>query len=554
MENFSPTIFGRIFESMLNPETKRSGGIHYTSPENIHKVIDPLFLDDLNREFETGNLEKLHDKIANLKFFDPACGSGNFLIETYISLRNLEDRIIEKIGGSIKISTENFYGIEINSDAVQIAKLFFKNIIEGNALMIDWKQFIPDADYIIGNPPFIGARVMSKDQKSDVQKVFNGWKNLGNLNYVACWFKKASLYIVNSRVEVGFVSTDSICQGESVGTLWKNLFADGIKINFANRSFKWDSDAQVFCVIIGFARFDRKIKLLDGIRVQNINGYLLDASNICIENRTESLCNVPKMTLGNMPNDNGNLIIEAEDLEKFLEIDPRAKKFIRKIIGAKEFIYNIPRYCLWLVDATPDELQSMKNVYERVAACKKYRLSSRRLTTRKLAATPWIFGEIRQPSNGNFIVIPEVSSSHREYIPIGFLNSDTIAKNQMRMIPNGSLALFGVLTSKVHMAWIRTVSGRRGIGYDYSINIVYNNFPFPKFDPRIEITAQKILDARDSNKSLAELYDPNSMPIDLRKAHNENDQAVLNAYNFPKNITESEIISRLFEMYQSLTN
>ena len=578
----SPTIFGSIFESIMSENTRRGGGIHYTSPENIHRVIDPLFLNDLNSEFDRNeNLGELHDKIAKLKFFDPACGSGNFLTETFISLRKLEDRIIQKIGGSIKVSIENFYGIEINDWAVQVAKLALwisehqmngtknflplkrnANIVQGNALDLDWKSVIPDADYIIGNPPYSGARVMGKSQKSDIQKVFEGWKNLGNLDYVCAWFKKASEYIRDSKTEVGFVSTDSICQGDSVGTLWKPLFEDEVKINFARSTFKWENEspdkksmAQVFCVIVGFARFDRKIKLLDGIQVSRINEYLKDAPNVCIESRNESLFGAPNMTLGNMPNDAGNLIIDAEELDSFLEKDPRAKKFIRRIIGANEFIYNTPRYCLWLVNAEPSEIKSMKNVYERVEACRKSRLASKRLATQKLAKTPWLFGEIRQPSDGNFIVIPEVSSSHREYIPIGFLNSDTITKNQMRMIPNGSLELFGILTSKIHMAWVRTVAGRLGTGYDYSINIVYNNFPFPKPNPKIEVTAQKILDARDNhpNSSLADLYDPNLMPQDLRKAHDENDRAVLDAYGFPRSITESEIVSRLFEMYQDLT-
>ena len=550
IDSVSTSILGANFESIMNPNDRREFGVHFTSSENIHRVIDPLFLNDLNSEFETcEDLEKFHDKIANLKFLDPACGSGNFLIETYLSLRKLEDRILEKIGGSVKVSIESFYGIEINPVAVQIAKNFLHNIIEGNALKIDWKSVVSNADYIIGNPPYSGARVMGESQKSDMQHVFEGWKSLGNLDYVCAWFKKASEYIRDSRSEVGFVATDSICQGESVGILWKRFFEDGIKINFANRSFKWDSDAQVHCVIIGFARFDRAKKFIDGVEVSRINGYLFDAPNVCVKNQSKPICDVPIMTLGNMPNDDGNLLID--DLEKFLEIDPRAEKYIRRIIGAREFIYNIPRYCLWLKDVAPSEFQSMKNVYDRVESVRKYRLSSKRLTTRKLAETPWLFGEIRQP-NGNFIVIPEVSSSHREYIPIGFLNSETIAKNQMRMIPDGSLWLFGILNSKIHMIWIRTVAGRRGIGLDYSINIVYNNFPFPKFDPRIESTAQKILDARDPNQSLAKLYDPKSMPIELREAHEENDQAVLDSYGFQKDISESEIIAKLFEMYQNL--
>ncbi|MBR1421608.1 MAG: SAM-dependent DNA methyltransferase [Selenomonadaceae bacterium] len=579
--SISPTIFGSIFESIMNPETKHAGGIHYTSPENIHKVIDPLFLDELNREFESGeNLEALHDKIANLKFFDPACGSGNFLTETFISLRKLEDRIIEKIGGSIRVSIENFYGIEINDWAVQVAKLALwisehqmnggdhflplnrnANIIEGNSLEIDWKSVIPNADFIMGNPPYIGARIMSKDQKSELQKVFDGWKNLGNLDYVACWFKKASDYIRDSKAEVGFVSTNSICQGDSVGTLWKPFFDDGIKINFARSTFKWTNEspdkksmAQVHCVIVGFARFDRKIKLLDGIEVENINGYLRDASNVCIVRSEDSLCHMPEICMASMPNDDGNLIIEAEDLDEFIQKDPRSKIFIRQIIGAREYINNIPRYCLWLVDAEPSEIKSIKPIYERVESCRKYRLASRRLATRKLADTPWLFGEIRQPTDGKYLIIPIVSSERRKYIPMGFLNFDVIANASALIIPNADLYLFGILTSSVHMIWMRAVAGRLKSDYKYSAQIVYNNFPFPNHNPKIEVTAQKILDARSNHKnsSLAELYDPLLMPEDLQKAHNENDRAVIDAYGFPRSITESEIVSRLFEIYQEL--
>ena len=573
----SPTVFGSIFESVLQDDTRSGGGIHYTSIDNIHKVIDPLFLDDLNREFEScEDLEKFHEKIARLKFLDPACGSGNFLTESYISLRKLEDRIIEKIGGSIKIKIENFYGIEINDFAVQVAKValwisehqmnhtqdFSKtNIIEGNSLSIDWKSVVPDADFIMGNPPYLGARVMGKDQKSDVQKVFEGWKNLGNLDYVSCWFKKASEYIQDSRCEVGFVSTNSICQGDSVGTLWKPLFEDGIKINFARSTFKWSNEspdkksmAQVFCVIIGFARFARSKKLLDGVEVNRINGYLMDAPSVCIETRNDSIESVPKMIFGNMANDDGNLIIEAEDLDAFIERDPRSKKFIRRLIGSREFINNLPRYCLWLVDAEPNEIKSIKPIYERVESVRKYRLSSKRGATQKLAEIPWLFGEIRQPTSGNYLLIPITSSERRKYIPIGFMNSETIA-GVVQIIPNADLNLFGILTSIVHMAWTRVVCGRLKSDYRYTASIVYNTFPFPKHNPKIEITAQKILDARSNhpNSSLAELYDPNLMPIDLRKAHEENDRAVLDAYNFPKNISESEIVARLFEMYQDLT-
>ena len=384
----SPTIFGSI----------------YRSPKNIHKVIDPLFLDELNREFENGNLEELHDKIARLKFFDPACGSGNFLTETFISLRKLEDRIIEKIGGSIRVSIENFYGIEINDWAVQVAKLALwisehqmnggsnflplkrnANIIEGNSLLIDWKSVILNADFIMGNPPYIGHQYRNKDQIEDMDRVFKNFLRYGKLDYVCAWFKKASEYIRNSRCEVGFVSTNSICQGESVGILWKPFFDDGIQINFAWSSFKWENEspdkksmAHVHCVIIGFSRFDRKIKLLDGVQVQNINGYLLDAPNVFIQNRVGMLTpDFPEMTKGSQPTDGGNLIVEAEDLDKFLEKDPRAKKFIRRFMMSKEFLQNLPRYCLWLVDAEPSEIKSMKNIYDRVKACREFRLTSK---------------------------------------------------------------------------------------------------------------------------------------------------------------------------------
>ena len=407
----SPTVFGSIFESVLQDDTRSGGGIHYTSIDNIHKVIDPLFLDNLNSEFETcEDLEKFHEKIARLRFFDPACGSGNFLTETYISIRKLENRVIEKIGGSIKIKIENFYGIEINDFAVQVAKLalwisehqmnhtqdFSKtNIVEGNSLTIDWKSVIPDADYIMGNPPYVGRRYRSKQQAEEISRFFD----YKDVDYVACWFKKAAEFIRDSRVEVGFVSTNSICQGEQVYPIWNPMFEAGISINFAWSSFKWSNEspdkksmAQVICVIIGFAQFDRKIKTIDENPVKNINGYLMDAPNVAIQTRSKPICDVPLMKTGNMPNDGGNLIIEAEELDAFLKKDPRAEKFIKRLIGSEEFINNTPRYCLWLVDAEPDEIRSMKNVYDRVEKCRKYREAGS-ADRKKLAKTPWLFRE-----------------------------------------------------------------------------------------------------------------------------------------------------------------
>ena len=434
-------------------------------------------------------------------------------------------------------------------------------IICGNSLEIDWKKFVPDADFIIGNPPYIGYSNQSANQKSEMRSIFEGHRAAGKMDYVCAWFKKAAEYIRNSTVEVGFVATNSICQGEHVGFLWKDLFDAGIKINFGWSSFRWENEtvdrknmAHVHCVIVGFSRFDRKIKSLDGIEVNRINGYLQDAPNVCIESRNESIIDVPHMRLGNMPVDDGNLIIESEDLDAFIERDPRSKKFIKRFTMGKEFLHNIPRYCLWLKDAEPSEIKSIKPIYERVEACRKFREASSFAGTRKLAETPWLFREQLNPDH--FLVVPVVSSERRKYIPIGYLDSETIPGNKIFIVPDGSLELFGILTSKVHMAWIKVVAGRLETRYSYSVGVVYNNFPFPNHNPKIEVTAQKILDARSNHKnsSLAELYDPNLMPQDLRKAHEENDRAVIDAYGFPRSITESEIVSRLFEMYQNLVD
>ena len=362
----------------------------------------------------------------------------------------------------------------------------------------------------------------------------------------------------DSKIESSFVATNSICQGEHIGFLWKDLFDDGIKINFGWSSFRWENEtpnkkfmAQVFCVIVGFSRFDRKIKLLDGVEVNQINGYLQDAPNVCIESRRDSVMDVPKMTVGNRPADGGNLIIEAKDLDAFIEKDPRAKKFVKRLIGAEEFLHNLPRYCLWLVDAEPSEIKSMKNVYDRVEKCRADRLKGAK-DRQELAKTPWLFREQMNPDR--FLVIPLIAASRREYMPIGYLDSETIATDRIGVIPNGSLELFGILSSRIHVIWMKSIAGYLGTSYIYSVNIVYNNFPFPKHNPKIESTAQKILDARSNhpNSSLAELYDPNLMPTDLRKAHEENDRAVLDSYGFPRWITESEIVSKLFEMYQKL--
>ncbi len=593
-KKISPPIFGSIFEKILAEESskklsaRRSGGIHFTSEKNIHKLIDPLFMDQLKAEFlKCDSIEKfraLHDKISKLKFFDPACGSGNFLTETYISLRRLENEILDQTHDKIKVSIENFYGIEINDFAVQVAKLALwisehqmnhsdnflpltrnANIIQGNALKIDWHDIVRNPDYIIGNPPYVGYSLQTAEQKSDMRSIFDGYRAAGKMDYVCAWFKKAADFIRGTDIEVAFVSTNSICQGEHVGFLWKNLFEAGIKINFAWRSFKWDNGlddpnlfAHVHCVIVGYSMKDRSEKIIydedEKLAAKNINGYLLDAVNISLDRIDDPICDVPKMLFGNMPRDGGNLIIENDKLDEFLKSDPRSKKFIHPYIGAEEFINKKDRWCLWLVNAEPSEIKSIKPIYERVKACKEFRLSSKAESTKRAANTAWLFVQIAQPTSGNFILVPRVSSERREYIPIGFFDFETIVSDAVLFIPGGDLWLFGILNSSVHMAWMKTVAGRLETRYRYSAEVVYNNFPFPKPSTKIETTAQQILDARlhYPNSSLADLYNEDLMPADLRRAHVENDRAVLEAYGFEKDLTESEIVARLFEMYQGM--
>lgn len=613
----SPTIFGAVFESTLNPETRRKGGMHYTSIENIHKVIDPLFLDDLHDEFEkikelkqlktrNARLDEFQTKIASLNFLDPACGSGNFLTETYISLRKLENEIIKlKLGDGvitffddvIKVSIGQFYGIEINDFAVTVAKAAlwiaenqmlqktieivhrnidflplksYANIIEGNALRMDWQTVCPKEklNYIMGNPPFIGARLMSEDQKDDVLTIFGSkWKNVGNLDYVSCWYKKAVDLMKGTNVRAALVSTNSVSQGESVATLWKPLFAEGVHIDFAHRTFRWDSEASikahVHCVIIGFsfAPFD-KIKVIYSAErplvVENINAYLIDADNIFVESRTNPLCDIPKIGIGNKPIDGGFYLFTKEEKDEFIKKEPQAEKWFRPWIGSHEFINRYFRYCLWLGECSPNELRKMPECLKRAQAVRDYRLSSPSAGTVKLADTPTRFHVENMPK-GNYIVVPEVSSERRKYIPIGFLDPYVLSSNLVKVIPNAEIYHFGVLTSNVHMAWVRTVCGRLKSDYRYSKDIVYNNFPWPtpvdEQKAKIEKTAQAILDARAlyPDCSLADLYDELTMPIELRKAHQANDKAVMQAYGFSIKMTESECVAELMKMYQKLT-
>ena len=632
----SPTIFGAVFESTLNPETRRSGGMHYTSIENIHKVIDPLFLNDLRQELDGILVEpaiakrkrqaiKYQEKLASLTFLDPACGSGNFLTETYLSLRRLENRAIraryektetyniigDEFVNPIQVNIHQFYGIEINDFAVTVAKTAlwiseaqmmaeteriihhdidflplktYTNIAEGNALRMDWETVIPKdkLNYIMGNPPFVGFTYMTSDQKADVAAIYPGIKNI---DYVSCWFKKACDFTRDSLIECAFVSTNSVTQGETIGRIWESL---DVTINFAHTTFKWNSEAHdkahVHCVIIGFAHKNRKHKYIyseDGVvECKNINPYLVDAPNVIVKSQNKAICNVPQMIYGNKPADGGFLILSKEEKDVLLKKEPQAIKWIYTLIGATEFINNKPhlndkiRYCLWLDGISPAALRLLPKVLERVAACKSNRLKSPAAAIRKFADTPHLFAQRTQPNipkrndDGSTIwnddqvnynlIIPRVSSERREYVPMGYVLSDVVTNDAVQIVPGASLYHFGVLESSVHMAWMRAVCGRLEMRYRYSKDVVYNNFPWPKVDTeqqeKIAKTAQDILDARAlyPDSSLADLYDPVTMPPELRKAHRENDRAVMAAYSFAPNMAEPEIVARLFNLYSDL--
>ena len=668
----SPTIFGAVFESTLNPETRRSGGMHYTSIENIHKVIDPLFLNDLRHELdeileekvEKQRKRKLNEyqmKLSSLTFLDPACGSGNFLTETYLSLRRLENEAIREMYhgqtmmgafvNPIKVSIQQFYGIEINDFAVTVATTAlwiseaqmlaetekivhqdidflplksYHNIREGNALRMDWdvievpsdvptiyaknahlivepeqmmasepieydevnivtshfdgnakpsvQRYQVHYDYIIGNPPFVGYSLQSKEQKDDILSVFldssgKPFKTAGKIDYVAGWYYKAAQLMRYSKdTRAALVSTNSITQGEQVAAIWKplkELF--DIHIDFAHRTFRWDSEAtlkaHVHCVIVGFSNVKVPKVIYDNDKqkvVKNINAYLIDAPEVFIDSRKAPLSDVPEIITGNRPADGGNLIIEAEDYSEFIKQEPASKPYIKKLLGAAEFINNKERWCLWLVGVSPAVLRSMPLVMKRVQACKKDRENAPDEGRRKLAATPHLFREQFNPDT--YIIVPSVSSERRRYVPMGFLKADTIPTNLVLIIPDATLYHFGILESNVHMAWMRAVCGRLEMRYRYSKDVVYNNFPWPtptdEQKAKIEQTAQAILDARAlyPDSSLADLYDDVAMPVELRRAHQDNDRAVMQAYGFNvKTMTESQCVAELFKMYQELT-
>ena len=614
----SPTIFGGVFESTLNPETRRSGGMHYTSIENIHKVIDPLFYNELRSAFddckEEPNVKKrmlrlhaLQDRMATLRFFDPACGSGNFLTETYLSLRRLENEIIKQIysveqldafENPIKVSIHQFYGIEINDFAVTVAttalwiseaqmmaeteKIIhhdidflplksYANIHEGNSLRIDWESVCPKEklSYIIGNPPFVGYSLQSKEQKADLLCVFvdekgKPFKTAGKIDYVAAWYYKAAQMMQGTRIRAALVSTNSITQGEQVAAIWKPLKEMfGTHIDFAYRTFRWDSEASlkahVHCVIVGFSDTPNdKTKLLfdngQVSEVENINGYLTNAPDVFIQSSSKPKdSSVPNMTTGNRPADGGHLIIEEEDYDEFILREPNAKPYIKKLLGSSEFINNKKRWCLWLIEATPHQLKAMPLVMNRVQLCKEDRESSSDAGRRKLADTPTLFRETNNPTD--YIAVPKVSSERRRYVPMGFLHDDTIPTDLLFIIPSATLYHFAILESNVHMAWMRAVCGRLKSDYRYSKDIVYNNFPWPSPTPeqkaRIAEAAQAILDARAlyPDSSLADLYDPTLMPKELLQAHRQNDRLVMAAYGFGAKMTESECVAELFRRY-----
>ena len=613
----SPTIFGAVFESTLNPDTRRSGGMHYTSIENIHKVIDPLFLDALREELAAikeitvdrtrdSKLRAFQTKLAGLTFLDPACGSGNFLTETYISLRRMENEVLMLLQrdqitmgfdfNPIQVSIGQFYGIEINDFAVTVAKTAlwiaesqmmketedvvhmsldflplksYANIVEGNALRLDWESVVPkhELDYIMGNPPFIGARIMGEAQKADVNDIFAGWKNAGNLDYVACWYKKATDLMQDTNIRSALVSTNSVTQGETVANLWKPLFDAGVHIDFAHRTFIWDSEAKVkahvHCVIVGFstAPNTRSKVLFTGDRpqiVDNINAYLIDAENVFVESRNKPICDIPEIGIGNKPIDDGNYLFTEAEMKEFLVKEPAAEKWFKPWYGSQEFINRKPRYCLWLGKCPPNELRKMPECMKRVEATRQFRLSSKSAGTVKLADKPTRFHVENMPDS-TYVVIPEVSSERRRYIPMGFMTPDNLASNLVKVVPDATLYHFGVLTSNVHMAWVRAVCGRLKSDYRYSKDVVYNNFPWPTptdaQKAKIEQTAQAILDARAlyPNASLADLYDEVAMPPELRKAHQQNDKAVMQAYGFDiKTTTETSCVAELMKMYQRL--
>lgn len=614
----SPAIFGAMFQGVMDKKQRREMGAHYTSEENILKLVNPLFLDALWKEFDRVKtdpkaLANFHEKISRLKFLDPACGCGNFLIVTYRELRRLELEVLKmKIGtkqktvidisSMLKVSVEQFYGIEYEDFPCQIATVgmwlvdhqmnmrvsdefgfYFARlpliqsatIVHGNALRIDWESVVPknELSYILGNPPFVGYSNQSAEQKVDILSVYvdkqgKPYKTAGKIDYVAAWYYKAAQYMAGTQIRTAFVSTNSITQGEQVAAVWKPLFEMfSIHIDFAWRTFKWSNEAKgkaaVHCVIAGFSTGHSKEKVIydndEKITAKNITPYLVDAPDVFVESRNKPLCDIPQIQKGSQPTDDGNLIVEADEYDDFVLKDPVAFKYIKRFIGAAEFINRKDRFCLWLIDASPADLRKMPLVIDRIEKVRQFRLASRKKATQESAETPSVFQETRQPCS-EYIIVPRVSSERRRYIPMGFMTPDVIASDAVQIIPTATLYHFGILTSNVHMAWMRTVCGRLKSDYRYSNNIVYNNFPWPEANETqkaaIEKLAQGVLDVRAKypDSSLADLYDPLTMPPELLKAHRSLDTAVMKLYGFAKDATEADCVAALMERYQALTN
>jgi type II restriction/modification system DNA methylase subunit YeeA len=617
----SPAIFGSLFQSIMDKQARRNLGAHYTSEKNILKLINPLFMDDLRAEFgriktsknNANRLFDFHKKLRTLKFLDPACGCGNFLVIAYRELRLLELDVLRAshlsgqqnldVHSLISLDVDQFYGIEIEEFPAQIAQvamwlmdhqmnllvseefgMYFAriplassaNVVHGNALRIDWNDVVPaeHLSYIMGNPPFAGAKFMDDAQREDVALVFGNIKNAGLLDFVAAWYVKAAQMMKSTRIRCAFVSTNSITQGEQVGVLWIWMLAQGMQLFFAHRTFQWNNEARgkaaVHCVIVGFSTTDISPKWLfeyesiqgeaHRIQVKNINPYLVDASDIVLANRNTPICAVPEIGIGNKPIDDGNYLFTPEEKDEFLKKEPQAGPYFRRWLGADEFLNGYHRYCLWLGDCSPSELKKMPEAMKRVEAVKQSRLASKSAPTQKLAVTPTRFHVEKMPKN-NYLVIPEVSSERRYYIPIGFESPETLCSNLVKIAPDATPYHFGILSSLMHNSYMRTVCGRLKSDYRYSSGIVYNNFPWPenptdKQKLAIEKCAQAVLDARLKfpDATLADLYDPLTMPPVLLKAHQALDKAVDAAYGKKDFKTEAERVAFLFELYQKYTS
>lgn len=611
----SPAVFGSLFQSIMDEKARRNLGAHYTTETNILKALQPLFLDSFRAEFlrarkDKKRLQEFHNRLKNTRVLDPACGCGNFLVIAYRELRMIELEVLREIykhrgtgfldiRDIVLVDVDQFYGIEIEEFPAQIAQValwlmdhqmniliseefgkYFKrlpliksaNIKHDNALTLEWRSVIgPGAlSYIVGNPPFIGKAFQNEKQKLEVAAIYHDVKGAGVLDYVTCWYRKALDYMSgNTAIHAAFVSTNSITQGEQAGVLWSDLLKRGVKIHFAHRTFQWQSEAKgkagVHCVIVGFGLHDVEEKWIfdyetpksepHAIRANNINPYLVDAPDVLLENRRSGICNAPPIVFGSMPNDGGHLLLSPQEKDDLVAREPRAKKWLRRVYGSDEFINNIERWCLWLVGIPPDELRTMPAVLAHVEAVRQYRLASKRPTTRELAVTPTMFGEIRQPEEGQYLLIPSVSSERRMFIPIGFMPAEVISTNLNLIVPHAALYHFGLLQSTMHMAWVRAVCGRLESRYRYSAGIVYNNYPWPEPNEKqrhvIESAAQSVLDVRANHpkSTLADLYDPLTMPQDLTKAHQTLDRAVDAAYGRSTFASEAERVAFLFVLY-----